>query len=288
MSMRQRDMRLIQQISVDTRASGFSLVELMLAMALGTIIVLGAVGLFVTNQRTFQLQQGMTNVQQQGGFTQGFLMNDLRQAAYQSPSVASTIPAGVMFKTTATPNVTANGQTIPLSSDGGANGASDRLTFSFDGTQDCEGSTVANATRIVETYYVANSNLYCHGSLTAGSGTVLLSGVPTFQVLYGMDTIEDQQPIVSSYVTANVASSVVDNLGNPAQVVAVRVAFIVQQDSGNPQNVSNGHTYMVLEQLLTDGTAPLTTPLRNGITVPQVRREFVATIPIRNFNWVQI
>jgi type IV pilus assembly protein PilW len=248
--------------------SGFSLVELMIALALGTIIVLGAVGLFITNQRTFQLQQSLTDIQQQGSFTQGFMMTDLRQIGYAGEG--GTVSAGVIFGGSG-------------STDGGADG-NDKLTFAFAGTQDCEGNSAGTDTRIVESYWVdANKDLRCSSSLTGSTGgTVLLSGVPSFQVLYGMDVNEDKQAIAGRYVTASVAPTVLTAQGNPAQVVAIRIAFIVQQDSNNPQTASVNRDYMLLDQKLTDGAGVL------DADKPQVRREFIITIPVLNYDWTRI
>lgn len=247
--------------------AGFSLVEMVIALALGTVIVLGAVGLFITNQRTFQLQQNLTDVQQQGSFVQGFMINDLRNIGYQDPDVTgSAIPAGVLSG-----GVTVNSKQF-LGSQAYEHG--DRLTFSFDGTQDCEGSTSATTVRIVETYTLSNGNLICSGSLTAGSGTTLVSGVPVFHVLYGVDRTIDQQPVAESYVLADVINAA-------WQVVSIKVSYIVEQDSGNPQNVSTGRTYMVLNQSYTDGVAPLN-------KANQVRRQFTFTVPVRNFDWTRI
>lgn len=245
------------------RVSGFSLVELMIALVLGTVIVLGAVGLFITNQRTFQLQQSLTDVQQQGSFTQGFMMTDLRKVGYQeNASTPIGAPVGIDFS---------------ASTDGGAAGASDKLTFSFEGRQDCGGQTSAATARIVESYFVKDGNLVCNGSLT-GADTTLLAGVASFQVLYGMDLIEDNQAIATRYATATVAPTLTNDKGATAQVVALRIAYIVEQASGNPQNVSTDRDYMLLEQKLTDGSDVLS-------ATNQVRREFVVTIPVRNFDW---
>lgn len=264
-----------QTTLVRQEQAGFSLVELMIALVLGTIIVLGAVGLFITNQRTFQLQQNLTDVQQQGGFTQGFLVNDLRQIGYVPDGVAGAASFGVAFSA-----ITVNGVNFSASSNG-AGAASDVLTFTFAGTQDCGGTSVASDTQIAESYSVdADGNLQCLGSLTKTNVT-LLSGVASFQVLYGMDTVENQQPIAAAYATATAAASMKNDKGNAAQVVALRVAYLVQQNSGNPQNVGTNRDYMLLEQKLTDGTAPLA-------ATNQVRREFVATIPVRNFDWTKI
>lgn len=259
--------------SLPEKVSGFSLVELMIALALGTVIVLGAVGLLITNQQTFQLQQHLTDVQQQGGFTQGFMVNDLRQIGYEPDGATGAVPFGVTFSA-----ITINGVNLPASSNGAAT-ASDVLTFTFTGTQDCTGATSATQVQIGESYQVSGGDLTCTGTID-GASVTLLSGVTSFQVLYGMDKIENQQPVAATYATAAAAASMKNDMGNAAQVVVLRVAYLVQQNSGNSQPASN-RDYMLLEQKLTDGTAPLA-------ATNQIRREFVATIPVRNFDWTKI
>ena len=45
-----------------SKQRGFSLVELMVALLLGTLITAAAVQMFITNQRSFRLQQTMSEV----------------------------------------------------------------------------------------------------------------------------------------------------------------------------------------------------------------------------------
>jgi type IV pilus assembly protein PilW len=47
---------------------GFTLIELMVSLALGLVIMLAAMQLFITNQINFNLQRGMGNVQENGRF----------------------------------------------------------------------------------------------------------------------------------------------------------------------------------------------------------------------------
>ena len=71
--------------------SGFSLVELMVAMALGLLITGAALSLFSTNQRMFQLQQGESELQEQGYLAMRFIVEDVRMAGFHDISVLSLI-----------------------------------------------------------------------------------------------------------------------------------------------------------------------------------------------------
>jgi type IV pilus assembly protein PilW len=59
---------------------GFSLIELLIAMALGLILVLGVTQLFLGSKRSFVLQQQMATLQENARFVLTRISRDLRQA----------------------------------------------------------------------------------------------------------------------------------------------------------------------------------------------------------------
>jgi prepilin-type N-terminal cleavage/methylation domain-containing protein len=63
-----------------SKQRGFSLVELMVALLLGTLITAAAVQMFITNQRSFRLQQTMSEVQETGRFAAELISKELRMA----------------------------------------------------------------------------------------------------------------------------------------------------------------------------------------------------------------
>jgi type IV pilus assembly protein PilW len=62
--------------------SGFSLVELMLALALGLVVVTGIVQLFVGNSRTYETLTAQARLQENGRFALEFLSQAARSAGY--------------------------------------------------------------------------------------------------------------------------------------------------------------------------------------------------------------
>jgi type IV pilus assembly protein PilW len=62
------------------RSAGFSLVELMVAMVIGLIITFAVVQIFTTGRTTYQTDEGLARVQENGRFAAEFLSNDIRQA----------------------------------------------------------------------------------------------------------------------------------------------------------------------------------------------------------------
>lgn len=70
--------------SCDTalRQSGFSLVELMIAVTLGLLLLAGVGHIFLGSKQTYRMQEGMSRVQENGRFALGFLSRDIRMAGY--------------------------------------------------------------------------------------------------------------------------------------------------------------------------------------------------------------
>jgi type IV pilus assembly protein PilW len=64
------------------RAAGFSLVELILAIALGLVVVTGIVQLFVGNSRTYNVLNGQARMQENARFALEFITQAARSAGY--------------------------------------------------------------------------------------------------------------------------------------------------------------------------------------------------------------
>ena len=64
------------------RAQGFSLIELMLALALGVVVTAGIVTLFVGNNQTYTLLNGQSRMQENARFAVDFISRSARAAGY--------------------------------------------------------------------------------------------------------------------------------------------------------------------------------------------------------------
>ncbi len=64
------------------RAQGFSLIELMLALALGVVVTAGIVTLFVGNNQTYTLLNGQSRMQENARFALDFMTRSARAAGY--------------------------------------------------------------------------------------------------------------------------------------------------------------------------------------------------------------
>lgn len=63
-------------------ARGFTLIELMVALLIGTILMLGLVQVFAASRAAYQLSEGLGRVQENGRFALDFLQRDIRMAGH--------------------------------------------------------------------------------------------------------------------------------------------------------------------------------------------------------------
>jgi len=63
-------------------AGGFSLIELMIAMTIGLVILAAVIQIFVRSHATYQLDEGMSRVQENARFSMDYLAKDIRMAGY--------------------------------------------------------------------------------------------------------------------------------------------------------------------------------------------------------------
>lgn len=64
------------------RQAGLSLVELMIAIALGLVLMAGVVQVFLSSKNVFNTQQAMSRIQETGRLAIDFMARDIRMAAY--------------------------------------------------------------------------------------------------------------------------------------------------------------------------------------------------------------
>ncbi|MCG8392416.1 MAG: PilW family protein [Pseudomonadales bacterium] len=261
--------------------TGFSLLELMVAMVLGLIVTLAAAQIFTANLRSSETQKVMTEVQESGRYALQMLASDLRRAG--TPQTDHSL---------ATPGAGYITQPILFGANssregGNAADANDALAFQFYGVRDCEGDRVPGATvdnpALITNVYDVRLNpetgineLFCEGDVDAGSnGAAMIAGIDSFQVLYGVDRPRvagesrlDRVAFAGRYLNA-------DNVAGET-VVSVRVGLLVSAEVDNLPDFNEGQQFIVLDKELVNGEGPL--------EEVKMRRLFVSTIKLRNLS----
>ncbi|MFT0211622.1 PilW family protein [Pseudomonas sp. F1_0610] len=259
---------------------GLSLVELMVALAIGMFLVLGIIQVFLTSRDSYSVNEGIARLQENGRFSLDFLTQSLRQAGYIDPKTIDTLPyaiippkdKGCSFDTS---YCTADAKDT------------DRISLAFqppinaDGKRyDCAGKVVSdnqgviiNVYTVVETPTETNptaKSLACKSKEYDGKETItstyadgiLVEGVDTLQIQYGLaDKINSES--VTRYVSAN-------DVDNWNIVRSVRVAVIVNS-SLNSTQASEKVFYLF-------DNAPF------KYNDKQLRQVFTTTVQIKNVN----
>ena len=183
--------------------SGFTLMELMIALALGLLIVAAGLAVFLSSQRSLGLQSGMSELQQNANFGMSLVTHDLRHTNLNTASSHRVNNynngSGIIFKKENLPfslhtltGLETELTTLQAEDDDNTTGTSDRLTIQYTPATstifNCEGVQVTNASSktIVQRYYVAESpqqvtgeptsySLYCDAASYDGAGLVGLN-----------------------------------------------------------------------------------------------------------------
>ena len=230
---------------------GFTLIELMVAMLIGLILTLAALQLFLTNQRTFALQQALNELHEDGQMVTRYMVADIRQAGRGS-AIAGAIPPVVLTDT-------ANG----------ASGGSDTLTIHYWGTAGCAGVASASSDEMeIRTTYSVTGDGVLQCRVVAGSTTTtadLLSGVESFQVLYGIDGEKNNVLGATHFVTAG------DDLVEDSVVVAIRFALLLSSDRFRQAQTTDTKHWVLDEDVDTSDS--------------NLRRVYSTTVQLRNYDW---
>ena len=190
------------------REKGFTLVEMMIALVMGTILIAAVLSVFLGTKQGYRMEQGMTLMQSTGRATLGFLSRELSMAGFpQASGIESFVPA--------------------LTTDGGGNN-SDRMAVRYRSATDCLGSvtpTYADGVQYAKNmYFIQGSALVCRTLAEDGSTlaeAAIIQGVENMQLLYGEDTNPaDSVTNATKYVTAG-------NVSNWDDVVSVRLGILV-------------------------------------------------------------
>jgi type IV pilus assembly protein PilW len=103
-----------------SKQSGLSLVELMIAILIGSFITAGLLQLFVNSRATYRIQESLSRLQEEGRFATNFLTRDIRMAGYwgclsSATQIESNLNPGASFNDFST--------TITASDNDGLNGS---------------------------------------------------------------------------------------------------------------------------------------------------------------------
>lgn len=273
--------------SLNYSMKGLSLVELMVALALGSLVTLATTQLFLVNRQTENLQQGIASVQENGRFVFDYLSRQLMSAGYSEGEAI-----------------------VPFVVDGngfGGDEITDGIKFDtvvlevLDG-KDCLGNDLTGFKKIYVKGDDLGNRLLCASyekgaadddgeeQWTIDDSGPLVDNVESFQVLYGLDfddRNDDGFGYADIYTSAEQTKAVFD-AGDDARIVSVRFAILIASDAQVTLDDSTARERIqILDQVYEQGAVGASHKQRGQLeqidfTDGRMYRTYGATVALRN------
>ncbi len=271
------------------QSAGFSLIELMIAIALGLVLLISMTQIFGGMKNSYRFQEGMARVQENGRIANDIIARQSRLAGFRTAVWNDPVP---------------NFYPVTGGSTDGGVGGNDTLQVMYMDDLDClnvaNGAAIDAETNQTINFYKrvtfavdANDDLIwtCeYGATVAAlaaqiSAEVVIAGVDSFQILYGVDT---DVPLDFSLNRWSVASAI-----TPQTSICVQSQYICETDPGSLlANMSNGVPISIQVGLLLRSPARVTSIDNVAYTVLDenvaaagdnlYRQLFVAKVNLRN------
>lgn len=280
---------------------GLTLIELMVSLVLGLIIIAAATMLFIAGQKSFALQQGAADIQDNANFALNYITKDVRLAnlGNSTASMTSTLAkGGIVFNTTnLTGGTTGNFSSSAISGTSNVNVGSDQLVIQYLPTQtggfDCEGNEITSTSSyVIQRYFVRQDTsttgtetsatalaLACDAgrATSAGvvsnfgdSGQILMKRVDYFHVLL---VVENGSGSFRDMTIADYLSS-----ASTYRILGVKLGILVRssQSVGVDSNIDLTKSFTVL-----DNSVTLNSTIQN-IKTKNLRQVVTQAVAIRN------
>ena len=289
---------------------GFTLIELMIALVLGSLIVAASIQVFINANQSLAFQQSSANIQNSGLFGIDYIVRDLRRANIDSNSAAMTIDTlhgGIVFnnknisKATMT-DVGSINALLTKSSIGPSNFKnlkSDQIVIQYKNTIgsqfNCEGVKVLPNQFVVQRYFLkeekaaatadqyrplslrCKATVYTGDSATSldlsGDGEMLIPNVDHLRVLLGVardNPVKDGVMDDFLYVSPSEYIKLIDK----PQIVSIQLGILVR----SPESVANGTELTKFTVLDLQNKELLTDPDKSKY----LRQVITQTVALRN------
>ena len=191
---------------------GFTLIEMMIAMAISSFLLLAIMVTFSSTSRSRQLQTSLSGLNESGRFAISVLGRDLRMAGYKDDN----------WLTGAIPNtiVVANG----AAADGG-----DSITIQYEAARDCNyANTVGGMAVNAYTLNMATFSLECNGQ-------PIIDDIEQMQIYFGEDT--DADGVANRMMSP-------DEVGlDMARVVSLRLHLLVRSQNDRQSEMAQQYFF---------------------------------------------
>lgn len=203
----------------NTRQRGLSMVEMLIALAISSFLILGVTQIYIDNKRNYIFQQNQSANQENGRFSLLLLEQELRKAGYRRVIQDSRELAFPAITVTGCGDFSAGEIAKPTAN---AQGVCFRYQRASNTELDCHGNLLPNNDPVtIRIEKTAAGELNCH--VNGGPAATLITGLNQIVFEFGVD--RDADRIANAYLSA------ADTLANTGSVVAVRYATLHESQS---------------------------------------------------------
>jgi type IV pilus assembly protein PilW len=253
------------QSDIRLHQNGFTIVEILVAVTISLILLMGVINIFLAGKQSYTLQSGMSRLQENARFALDMMATSISLAGRDTSPNFNVLPFG------------------PATSDGGGN-FNDIISVQYFAPTDCLGANTAGnaiANVAVDTFSIVGTQLTCNG-------TAVVDGIDNMQILYGMDrerntnvpTLVDGIPESydayppSPYTAIDPPDDLDENRGGVASVrIALLVSSVMDPNAQMTSKLSvNTTAYSLLDA-----------PALPAFNDQRLRRVFSRTILLRNY-----
>lgn len=266
----------------DIHQHGFTIIEILVALVISLILLMGVINIFLASKQSYTLQNGVSRMQENARYALDIMADSITRAGRDLTPTTNVLP----FST--------------ATADGGGN-ASDTIAVQYANATDCLGNDTslnpAPTTGIaVDVFAISappNSASNPNPALTC-NGTTIVDGVESMQILYGLD--QEKSPLANvttqvdgvpeSYVPySSLPTTPPDDKDESGGVTSVRIAILVSSVTDPNTQMDtlqdvNGVAYSLLD-------APALPVFKepSAFLVPdrKIRRIFTRTVLLRNY-----
>lgn len=223
---------------------GLSLVELMVALAIGMVLIAGFLQIFLSVRSTYSTNEAASRTQENGRFALEFLSEHARMAGYRDPKHLDR-PLPIMPPTgngcafsSGTKSAFCTEERGIVSSPNNGDETGDRIAFTYQPPLDssgkrldCAGNEVTDADGVIINTFTTRAtesssglacrSIYDDGTTLSSGYTELVDGIDAVQFQYGLMS---PTGFIHQYVTA-------DNVPNWSDVGALRIAVLANSIS---------------------------------------------------------
>lgn len=232
------------------KQSGFTLIEIMISLALGLVISSAVVQVMISNSITEKLNRAVSSTQESGRYIISRMRTELLMVGLYdalNPRLNDDVDIAEEEAFLRNHPIPLAGDFVSrplLGSSQGVGGANDTLVVSLQGQQDCRGFTLGydagEEFYVVNEYFVSDGKLKCRGfdgrvlrgqKVAQGHNNhaayTILDDVLSFQVNYGVadPTSNNGETVPTKYIDASALALAFDA---SQQVVSLRLAVVVK------------------------------------------------------------